>query len=285
MWVYEGQTQYWGEVLAARSGLWTAQQARDTLARTAALYANRPGGRWRPLSDTTRDPQPLPWPSWQRSEDYYAEGQLLWLEIDTLIRELTGDTRSLDDFARRFFGVEGGRTATCTYVFEDVAAGLNDIAPRDWTGFLTERLESREVGAPLKGLARGGYQLVYRKHPSDFAVETDALQGLHNLRFSIGLSVGDDGTLQEVIWEGPAYRAGLVAGAKLTRVNAEPFTPDRLKIAISEAEHRGGLDVTVQRGARQRTVAIAYGGGHRYPHLKPIEGARPRLDEILASRT
>ncbi|MET0283976.1 MAG: peptidase M61, partial [Polyangiales bacterium] len=112
MWVYEGQTQYWGNVLSARSGLWSKQHTLDAIARTAAIYDNRAGRRWRSMSDTTRDPiiasrRPLPWVSWQRSEDYYSEGQLVWLDVDTRIRELSGDTRSLDDFARAFFGAKG----------------------------------------------------------------------------------------------------------------------------------------------------------------------------------
>jgi predicted metalloprotease with PDZ domain len=233
MWVYEGQTQYWGEVLAARSGLWSLQQALDTLARTAAIYDNRPGGRWRTLSDTTRDPiiasrQPLPWRSWQRSEDYYAEGQLLWLDVDTLIRELTGDRRSLDDFARRFFGVEDGRTATSTYEFDDVVAVLDSIVSYEWASLLNERLESRRVGAPLEGLERGGYRLVYRK------------------------------------------------------TNGRAFDVEGLRQAVTDAETTGRIDLLVQRGKRVDTAQIRYAGGHRYPHLEPIEGARPRLDEIHA---
>lgn len=290
MWVYEGQTQYWGEVLAVRSGLWTAQQARDTLARTAALYDNRPGGRWRPMSDTTRDPiissrSPLPWPSWQRSEDYYAEGQLLWLDVDTLIRELSGDTLSLDDFARRFFGVEDGRMATSTYDFDDVVAALCDIAAHDWAGFLTARLESRDQRAPLGGLERGGYRLAYRKTPNDFAVVTDASESILNLRFSLGVSVATDGTLQEVIWEGPAYHAGLVAGARLAAVNGRAYDTDGLKQAITAAEQSGSVEVLVERGKRSQAARIEYSGGHRYPHLEPIEGARARLDEIHAPRS
>jgi len=287
MWVYEGQTQYWGEVLAARSGLWSRQQALDTLARTAAIYDNRPGGRWRTLSDTTRDPilanrQPLPWRSWQRSEDYYAEGQLLWLDVDTLIRELTGDCRSLDDFARRFFGVEDGRTTTNTYEFDDVVAVLNDVVPYDWAGLLKDRLESRHVGAPIEGLERGGYRLVYRKTPSEFALAMDAVNGLADLTFSIGLSASTDGTLQEVFWEGPAFEAGLVAGSKLLGVNGREFDVEGLRQAVTDAEKTGRIDLLVQRGKRVNTGVIYYPDGHRYPHLEPLEGARLRLDEIHA---
>jgi predicted metalloprotease with PDZ domain len=287
MWVYEGQTQYWGEVLAVRSGLWKPQQALDTLARTAAIYDNRPGGRWRTLSDTTRDPilagrQPLPWASWQRSEDYYSEGQLLWLAVDTLIRERSDDRRSLDDFAKKFFGNEDGRTTTSTYEFTDVVDVLTSVEHYDCANFLTERLESRRVGAPLEGLMRGGYRLVYRNTPNDFAIATDALNGIHNLRFSIGVVVSMDGTLQEVIWDGPAFKAGLVAGAKVLAVSGRTFKTDELQQAVTEAEQSGEIHLLVQRGKRVSSGVIQYDGGHRYPHLEPIEGARRRLDEILA---
>jgi predicted metalloprotease with PDZ domain len=289
MWVYEGLTQYWGEVLAARAGLWTPQQAKDTLARTAALYANRPGGAWRPMSDTTRDPiiasrEPLPWPSWQRSEDYYAEGQLLWLDVDTLIRELSDDARSLDDFAKAFFGTVDGRKATSTYVFEDIVGGLGALAAHDWSGFLTERLERREVGAPIDGLVRGGYQLVYRKTPSDFAVATDTAAKLVNLRFSVGLTVGLDGTVREAIWGGPAFEAGIVSGANIRAVNGRTFGVDDLMQAVEDAEKSGAIELSLVRGQHLRNVQIAYDKGHRFPHLEPLAGSRRRLDEIYRPR-
>jgi predicted metalloprotease with PDZ domain len=289
MWVYEGMTQYWGEVLAVRSGLWTPQQALDTLARTAAIYSSRPGGCWRPLIDTTRDPiivrrEPLPWPSWQRSEDYYAEGQLLWLDVDTLIRELTGEARALDDVAKAFFGVADGSAPTLTYEFEDVVAALNDVAPHDWGGFIASRLEAREVGAPLGGLERGGYRLVYRDTPSDFAVVTDAPAGVVNLRFSIGLTVSSDGSLQEVIWDSPAFEAELVPGDRLVAVNGRAFNAQALNHAVAETERCGAVTLLVQHGKRAREAVVLYHGGHRYPRLEPIPGARRRLDEILTSR-
>ena len=289
MWVYEGQTQYWGEVLAARSGLWTAQQARDALALTAAIYDNRPGERWRPMSDTTRDPviatrQPLPWPSWQRSEDYYAEGKLLWLEVDTLIRELSGDSRSLDDFARRFFGVADGRMTTCTYGFDDVVAALEAVAAHDWAELLTARLESLEQRAPLQGLARGGYRLGYRDHPSDFAALTDAAEGVVDLRFSIGLKVSEEGVLQEVVWESPAFEAGLVASARVLAVDGHAYSAAVLKQAVGATRETQGLALLIERAGACRLAQIRYSGGHRFPHLEPGDGARRRLDEILAPR-
>jgi predicted metalloprotease with PDZ domain len=289
MWVYEGLTQYWGEVLAARTGLWSPQQARDKLALTAALYQNRPGGAWRAMSDTTRDPiiahrQPLPWPSWQRSEDYYAEGQLLWLELDTLIREASDDHRSLDHFAKAFFGSVDGQTPTSTYEFEDIVEALAALADRDWAALLIDRLERRKVGAPLEGLTRGGYRLVYRKHPSEFAMQADAAAGRTNLQFSIGVSVSGDGTLQDVIWEGPAFKAGAVTGAVVRAVNGRAFKQNLLNQAIADAEETGAIELVLERGSRLNTIRIAYADGNRFPHLEAVDGARARLDEILAPK-
>jgi len=164
LWVYEGQTQYWGYVLAARAGLLTKQQALDAIAATAATYDQRVGREWRPLQDTTNDPiaalrRPLPWRSWERSEDYYSEGQLIWLDADTLIREQSGDRRSLDDFARSFFGIGGTSYVPATYAFDDVVQALNGVQPYDWASFLRTRLDGHGP-AQLEGIARGGYKLV-----------------------------------------------------------------------------------------------------------------------------
>jgi predicted metalloprotease with PDZ domain len=172
LWVYEGQTQYWGYVLAARAGMLSKEQALDALASTAANIQLRPGREWKSLQDTTNDPiiamrRAIPSRSWQRSEDYYTEGELIWLDVDTLIRELSDGKRSLDDFARAFFGVKNGQWVAETYDFDVVVETLNAVQPYDWAAFLRERLESHDA-APLDGIARGGYRLAYSDTPSDY---------------------------------------------------------------------------------------------------------------------
>jgi predicted metalloprotease with PDZ domain len=289
MWVYEGQTQYWGNVLSARSGLWSLQHTLDALALTAAIYDNRAGRRWRTMADTTRDPiiasrRPLPWVSWQRSEDYYSEGQLVWLDVDTRIRELSHDTRSLDDFARAFFGAYAGSGLTHTYDFDEVIQSLNAVLAFDWRAFIIDKLESRDERAPLDGLRRGGYELVYRKTPSGFARLQDALFQSLNLRFSLGVGVDSRGRLNEVVWESPAFAAGLTAGSELVAVNGHAYTAAILDHAVMAAEHGPGIELLVKNGSHYRTVLLDYHGGHRYPALEPIEGARRRLDEILTPR-
>ncbi|MGH8444165.1 MAG: M61 family metallopeptidase, partial [Solimonas sp.] len=181
LWVYEGQTQYWGYVLAARSGLLSKEQTLDALAVTAAVYEQRVARQWRALQDTTNDPiiaqrRPIPWRSWQRSEDYYSEGQLVWLDVDTLIREQSRGRKSLDDFARAFFGVEDGRYVPLTYRFDDVVATLNAVQPYDWTTFLRQRLDEHAAGAPLDGLKRGGYELVYTDTATEYFKNLEKLR-------------------------------------------------------------------------------------------------------------
>ena len=174
---------------------------------------------------------------------------------------------------------------TDLYTFEDVVEVLNSVTPHDWKGFLTDRLEVREAGTSLDGLERGGYRLVYRDTPSDFAIAEDALNSVVNLRFSLGLTVGTTGAIQEVLWESPAFHAGLTAATEITAVNGRDFTTEELQQAISDAAGGEPLTVLVKQAGETREVVIDYTGGHRYPHLDPIDGARLRLDEIYAPRT
>jgi predicted metalloprotease with PDZ domain len=299
LWVYEGQTQYWGYVLAARAGLLTKQQTLDALAATAAAYDHRVGREWRALQDTTNDPiaamrRALPWPSWERSEDYYSEGQLMWLDADTLIRDKSGDRRSLDDFAKAFFGVSDGSFVPSTYLFEDVVKALNSVQPYDWETFLRARLDGHGPGAPLDGLTRGGYKLVYTETPSDYFKAAETRRKVTDLTYSLGMVIGAEGRLNGVLWDGPAFKKGMTVGTQIIAVNGTAFDADRLKRAISDAKQRdaisdakqngSAIELLVKNGDRFRTVTLDYHDGLRYPHLERDGSAPARLDQILAPR-
>jgi len=289
LWMYEGQTEYWGFVLAARSGLWTRQQALDAIAATAAVYDHRAGREWRSLEDTTNDPitamrRPLPWRSWQRSEDYYLEGQLVWLDADTLIRELSHGARSLDDFARAFFGINDGSYIPVTYTFDDVVNALNRVQPHDWSKFLRARLDGHGPGAPLDGLNRGGYKLVYKETPSEYFKNEEERRKISDLTYSLGMIIGNEGKLTEVLWEGLAYQKGLTVGTQIIAVDGIAYNIDRLKAAIKDAQKTGAsIELLVKNGDHYRTVRIDYHDGLRYPHLERT-GAVAFLDQILAPR-
>ncbi|HTQ15305.1 MAG TPA: hypothetical protein VMH86_15645 [Rhizomicrobium sp.] len=290
LWVYEGQTQFWGEVLAARAGLRTKQQALDALAMDADTFATRrPGRVWRPLEDTTEDPittlrRPIPWRSWQRSEDYYGEGVLIWLDADTLIRQKTGGRKSLDDFAHAFFGVNDGSYVTITYTFEDIVRALNGVVPYDWAKFLHDRVDAIDP-APLDGLTRGGYRLSYTDKESDFYKSSEKARKITDLSNSIGLVIDSTGAAADVLWDSPAFRAGVTVGSQIVAVNDVAYDSDRLKDAITEA--RAGeapIRLLVKRGDVYRAAALDYHGGLRYPHLERIPGTPALLDEMFAAR-
>jgi len=291
LWVYEGQTQYWGQVLTARSGLWTQQQALDQLALTAAYYDVQAGRRWRALQDTTNDEiinprRPMSWPNWQRFEDYYEESQLIWLDADTLIRERSQGKRSLDDFARTFFGIYEGSFTTVAYTFDDVVKALNTVEPYDWAAFLRARLDSVGKPAPLDGLRRGGYKLVFSDTPSELLKEHEDHSKRVNLLFSIGVEIDDkDGTVREVLWDSAAFKAKVTESSVLLAINGAAYSADVLKDAIRSAKGtKLPIELIVKSGDRYRVLALDYHEGLRYPHLEREASAPARLDDILAAR-
>ena len=291
LWVYEGQTQYWGKVLAARSGLWAKKDALDAIANVAAYYKEQPGRRWRNLQDTTYDevvaPRFLPraWPSWRRSLDYYDEGLLIWLDADTLIREKSQGRYSLDDFARRFFGVKDGCLGPETYTFEDVVAVLNDVLAYEWRSFLLGRLTSLDRD-PLDGITRGGYRLVYSQEPGKYFESLESRAKSTSFWYSLGLSVDREGKIKTVRWEGPAFKAGLSPGMQIQAVNGVMSdVAGRLKEAVKVSVNTTGpIELTIKDQDHSRVARIDYHDGARYPHLQRIEVQRPLLDCILAAR-
>lgn len=291
LWVYEGQTEYWGVILASRSGLHSKQQGLDWWALTAAFYANQAGRAWRPLQDTTNDEimnprRPFSWHSYQRFEDYYSEGALIWLEADTLIRKMSDNKRSLDDFARAFFGINNGSYVPVTYTFEDVVATLNQVQAYDWATFLRTRLDGVGRAAPLDGLKRGGYKLVYSDMPNMLAQDADGLNKQTSYTYSLGLVVSKEGDqLRSVVWDSPAFKAGLTEGMKIVAVNGTAYDSDVLTDAVKAAKgSTDPIELIVKAGGHYRTVKLDYHGGLRYPHLERDTNEPSRLDDILAAK-
>jgi predicted metalloprotease with PDZ domain len=263
---------------------------RDDIALFAADMQATPGRAWRNLQDTTNDPilnerRPLAWPSWSREEDYYIEGLLIWLDADTLIREKTSNAKSLTDFSRAFFGVEDGSWVTKTYTFDDVVSALNAVLPYDWAGFLRTRLDRHGTQAPLDGLARGGWKLVFTDEKSGQLKAIEGARKSSGFGFSIGLNLGEDGAVDNVLWGGPAYQAGIAKGTKLIAVDGLVYDdPDQLADAITRAKTgKDPIELLLRDGKHFRDVKIDYHGGLRYPHLQRISGTPDRLGDILAA--
>jgi len=297
LWVYEGLTQYYGEVLATRSGLMSAAQHRDVLALTAAYLDHTPGREWRTTEDTAIAASLLrssnvPWANWRRGQDYYDDGQFIWLDADTLIRKSTNNQKSLDDFARIFLG-QGGNTGPLivTYAFDEVVRDLNQVLPYDWATFLSERLDKINLHIDLAGVERGGYKLVYRDERNglesalsgkDVAYFTGTDDHGVNLWHSVGLIVSGDGNIADVRWNGPADKAKIVPGSKIIAVNGQAYSGDLLRAAIREAKGRSEpIHLIVQLDDFISTADIDYHDGERYPVLERVEGNPAYLDDIV----
>jgi len=289
LWVYEGQTQFWGYVLQARSGLVSKQDTLDAYAGIAGSYDLAPARQWRNLLDTTNDPiissrRPKGWTSWQRSEDYYNEGLMVWMEVDAMLRQQSGGTKSIDDFARAFFGVRDGDWGELTYTFDDVAATLNAIQPYDWAGFLRRRITETGQPAPVNGFAMNGYKLVYTAEPTKYFTSAEKSGGT-NVAYSIGLSIAKDGEVAASIWDSPAFKAGIDVGTVIQAVNGVAYSGDVIKAAIVTAQtSKEPIRLLVKNGPRFREVAIDYHGGPRYPRLQKIGTGDTGLDKLLAPR-
>ncbi len=228
---------------------------------------------------------PQPWRSWQRAEDYYTEGLLIWLDADTLIREKTGGKKSLDDFARTFFGVEDGRVKALAYTFNDVVTALNSVVVNDWATFLRDRLDNTER-PPLDGLARGGYKLVYTDKPNETAVAAAKENGGgSDFTYSLGLSVGKDMKISDVLWNSPAFNAGLASSMTIVAINGRAANNDGLKRAITANQKTGTpIVLLVNNLDHLSTITVDYRGGLRYPHLERIAGKADTINQILAPR-
>jgi predicted metalloprotease with PDZ domain len=290
LWVYEGQTQFWGYVLGARSGLFTKQETLDALASIAATLDQRPAREWRGLEDTTYDPiisarRPKGWVSWQRSEDYYNEGMLVWLEVDATLRRLTDGRRGMDDFARAFFGIRDRDWGVVTYTLDDIVRTLNGIAPYDWAGLLDKRLFEHAEGAPLTGFTASGYKLVYTAEPTPFFKDAEKRSKGTDLSFSGGFSVDKDRKISSVIWDSPAYKAGLTVGTEIAAVNGKPYSAEVIKDAITAAASaKEPIQLLVRNFDADRTVALDWHGGLRYPRLEKLGTGEGALDRLLAPK-
>ncbi len=292
LWVYEGLTQYLGDVLAARSGIETPAQYRDALAFSASTLDARPGRTWRNLQDTATAAQILyetssQWDNWRRTTDYYTEGELLWLEADTIIRTQTNNKKSLNDFCTRFHGL-GGNTPpkTVPYTFQDVVNNLNAVAPHDWAGFLNERLSSKVAHAPLGGIEAGGYKLVYTDTTSSYEDALTNIGGGMEAWWSLGVKIAANGHVMDVLYNSPAFAAGVGPGMQVIAVNGRQYAPAVLTAAIAAAKGSSApTELILFNTGYYKVVRINYTGGLRYPHLERVASTPDRLDEILTPLT
>ncbi|HEV2117568.1 MAG TPA: M61 family peptidase [Terriglobales bacterium] len=291
LWVYEGLTSYLGDVLTARSSLWTAQEFREELAMTGAMLDHRPGRIWRNLQDTD-DFAPVlyfgspQWASWRRGVDFYPEGVLDWLWADVIIRQQTHNQKSLNDFCKLFYA---GPTPQANqapmvkpYTFDELVSTLNQIAPYDWRGFWHERLTTHAAHAPLGGIEGSGWRVVYTDTPSEMSKLSEQDRKAINAEYSVGLALRDDGTIVDTVHGGLAANAGIGPGMKVIAVNSRQFTPEVWHDALKATKTANGpLQLLIENTDYFTTYSLNYHGGEMYPHLEREANQPDLLSDII----
>ncbi len=285
LWVYEGLTQYLGMVLDARSGFWTKQQFRDELAVTAAGLQLPSRRAWRSVLDTALA-APLhssaAGASWRTQSDYYYECVFIWLEADTIIRKLSNGKKSLDDFCQDFFNKHNGQPVAVGYTFDEVVQAMNKVQPFDWASFFKSRLESVGGKFPIGGIENSGWKLVFTDEPCAKARGSNA----YDFTYSIGLVLGGEANVSDVIFGSPAWEAGIGPGMKLLTVDKKRWSLPAWREALASAQANGGkivFELETENGLK--AVTVAYDGKERFPHLQADPSRFDMLDEILRPRT
>jgi predicted metalloprotease with PDZ domain len=289
LWIYEGQTEFWGRVLAARSGLRTLQETRDQIALDAAAVAGAAGRQWKSLDDDVNYPafmlgRPVPWRDWQRRRDYYQEGVLLWLNVESALREQSGGRKGLDDVARRMFADAPDDATVLPYTIEDWVDTLNAVAPGDWRAWLASRITGHGEVDLLAGLHALGWRLVFSDTPTETDRQSAAEYGVTDLAWSIGLTADRAGRLRSVAWQGPAFVAGMAPGNRLLKVGDVAYSPAALTEAVRQATDHPVV-LSFEQDGQVLTRTLNYQGPLRHPRLERIEGQPDRLGDLLAARS
>jgi predicted metalloprotease with PDZ domain len=291
LWVYEGLTEYLGNLLAPRAGLWMPDEFRDSLANMAANMDYTAGRNWRPLQDTAVGApvaygSPRHWRAYRRATDFYVEGPLIWLEADVLIRQKTQGRRSLDDFCRAFFGGESGPPSLKPYTFDDVVTALNALVPYDWADFFNRRINEVTPHAPLEGITASGWKLVYTDKPNLEVSDREETSGGLDLTYSVGLRINREGVIDDVVPGLAADKAGLAPRMKLIAVNGRKWSTSVLRSAVAATKSPGGrLELLAENADFYKTYNVDYHDGERYPHLEREESKADLLSEIIKSKT
>lgn len=292
LWVYEGNTSFLGDLLATRSGMWSPDDYRQTLATVGAgLGEGRPGRTWRPLLDTAVG---IPgmfgggggggggFGNWRRGSDYYEEGELIWLEVASTIHARSHGQKSIEDFLRLFYGGPNNGPEVKPYTFDELVRDLNQVTPYDWAAFFNQRLTSDAPEPPLGGVENSGWKLEFT--PDKPRAGRTGPRAPNNTIYTIGLTINAEGLVTDSIWNGPAFKAGVTPGMKIAGVNGRVYSQEALAEAITHSKDDSkGIELLVINTDYYKTCTVDYHGGDRYPHLVRDESKPDYLDEIVKS--
>jgi len=290
LWVYEGMTAFWSNVLSARAGLITTEHYREMLAQAAAAFDTETSARWRPMADTAVAAQLLyrstrAWESRRRSTDFYDASVFLWLDVNAEMQARSKGHVTIDDFARRFYGGSSGSPQLKPYAEQDIYDALSAETSNDWRAFIHRHLNSTGSEVLLAALERTGWRLTYSRDENAW-VEYLQKDNKSTLRqWSIGVNLDKDARITDVIDGRAAARAGASPGMTIVGVNGERYSVEVLDAAIAEAQTtHNSIALLVESNDFFRTLSVAYYDGPRFPHLLRIDGSPDTLLPLLEPR-
>ena len=292
IWVYEGLTTYLGDILTVRAGLMTTQDYQEYLAISLSDQLHRKGRKWRPLEDTAVANHLLRasstnWSELRRDQDYYAEGALLWWEVDVIIRRKSKGKRSIDDFCRAFMGKLDTKDKVVPYSQADVVKALKEQADHDWDGFFARRVSAPMETFPLDVVEMSGYRVGYATTPSnylDFTLSSAKAGGSVTARDSLGLTFASDGKITGVVPDMIGDKKGLSTDMQVVAVNSRKFSADALTSALEDGVKSKKLELLILQGEAFKTVTLDYAGGPKYLALSRNEDKPDVLADILKPR-
>lgn len=312
LWVYEGLTSYYDDVLTVRSGMSTFAEWRENLIDAFTLYQQREGRLWRSIEDSALAARHLrqrgvTWYDLRQGLEYYGQAAMFWLEADAIIRRGTDGKRSLDDFCKELFNVQRFKSTYArpdgtidpkwmplTYTREDVVRTLASVfSGEDWDALIRERIERPAKALDMSDvLAKVGVRLEWSSEPSEIQRRRTGLDdegnplpgGETNLRTSLGIVVDADGVVREIVPYSPADIAGMAYTTKIVAVDGHSFTPERLKEAVRASTKTAKVDVLVEFNDEVSSMSIGYRGGLRYGRFVRIDGEPDVLSEIAKPR-
>jgi predicted metalloprotease with PDZ domain len=288
LWQYEGMNEYMGDLLAFRCGIkGKASDYPEYLALIYAEMAYEPGRLTEPIIDLTTGAPYFyahdgDYTSIRRTAgDFYTEGELMWLDVDTIIRERTHEQKSIDDYVKVFAGGTSGPHVV-TYTRADIERYLNEVTPYDWHGFFQKYVYSIAPKPPTGEIRRAGYRLVFSDVPNRYEQAFETVEKAVDSWFDVGLQLRDDGTINDVRENSAAWNAGFAPRMKIVAIDGRAFTPDLWAEAIKATSASfSPIRVLIENDGYYSTLVLHYHGGAKYPHLVRIPGTYDMLSDIM----
>jgi predicted metalloprotease with PDZ domain len=271
LWFVEGVTSTYAAYTMVRCGLWTPEQYEQHLSNLIAGLESRPARLWQSVEESSLDAWFEKYPFYNRPErsiSYYNKGELDGVLLDILIRDATGNRKSLDDVLRYMNDTFAHRRRSY-HGNADIEVSVEHIAGRSFADFFRNYV-SGTVKIPWNDiLGRAG--LAVRTVPVLVA----------NPGFQWEASANGGVKVTQVVPGGPAAKAGIEEGDLILSADGAPVPSDE---QLWSGMHRPGdvVQFRLWRAGGQLSLALTLGAGRATLYqIVPLPNPSQRQRRIL----